>query len=69
MDYFSIIAYGLLVLLMALSAWWAVRSYKKAHWMRFVLSLTLFVLLGFGWSFFPVLLFLILAPIFGWSFS
>ncbi len=68
-DTFSIVAYSLLVLLMALTAWWAVRSYKKTHWMRFSVALILFVLLGFGWNFFPVLLFLIVGPFLGLSFS
>ena len=66
---FTPLAYGLLVVLMGLLAWWCFRAYKKALWVRFTFALILFVLLGFGWSFFPILLFLLLAPIFGWSFT
>ncbi len=69
MDTFSIVAVGILFVLMGLDAWWAFRSYKRQKWVRFVFSVALLVLMGFGWQFFPVILFLILAPIFGWSFS
>ena len=69
MDTFSIVALGILFVLMGLVAWWAFRSYKYQRWVRFVFSVALLVLMGFGWQFFPVLLFLTLAPIFGWSFS
>lgn len=68
-QYFTHIALGLLLVLMALCAWWAVRSYKAARWGRFGVSVVLLLLMGFGWNFFPVLLFLLLAPVFGWSFS
>lgn len=69
MDTFSIVSLGILFVLMGLTAWWAFRSYKHARWVRFAFSVALLVLMGFGWQFFPVILFLILAPIFGWSFS
>lgn len=60
---------GVLLLLMALCAWGAFRSYKAAHWGRFVLSVALLLVLGFGWNYFPILVFLLLGPVFGWSFS
>lgn len=66
---FTYVALGILLVLMGLSAWWAFRSYKNQHWARFSIAVALLVLLGLGWNFFPVLLFLLLAPIFGWSFS
>lgn len=66
---FTYVSLGILLLLMALVAWWAFRSYKHQRWVRFSFAVALLMLLGIGWNFFPVLLFLILAPIFGWSFS
>jgi hypothetical protein len=57
MDIFTISSLGLLLLLMALVAWWAFRSYKRQKWVRFAFSVALLVLMGFGWQFFPVLLF------------
>jgi len=69
MDTFSIISLGILFVLMGLTAWWAFRSYKLAHWVRFTIAVGLLVLMGFGWQFFPVLLFLIVGPFLGLSFS
>lgn len=69
MDLFTIATLGSLLLLMALVAWWAFRSYKNQRWVRFAFAVSLLVLLGFGWSYFPVIVFLLLAPVFGWSFS
>ena len=69
MDLFTIATLGLLLLLMALVAWWAFRSSKNQRWVRFSLAVLLLVILGFGWNYFPVIVFLLLAPIFGWSFS
>jgi hypothetical protein len=57
------------MVLMALCAWWCFRSYKNQRWIRFAVALALLVLLGFGYNYFPLLLFLVLAPVFGWSFS
>lgn len=65
----TIIAIGILIVLMGLCAWWALRSYKHAKWVQFTIATVLFVLLGYGWEFFPILLFLVIAPIFGWSFT
>ncbi len=69
MDTFTIVSLGLLLVLMALCAWWAVKSYKRQHWGRLGVSVVLLLILGFGWNYFPVVVFLLLRPIFGWSFS
>ena len=69
MDTFTLVSLGLLLVVMGLVAWWAFRSYKRQHWIRFSFAVLLLLLLGFGWNYFPLLVFLLLGPIFGWSFS
>ncbi len=69
MDTFSIISLVVLFILMGLDAWWAFRSYKRARWVRFAIAVTLLVLMGFGWQYFPVILFLLVGPFLGLSFS
>lgn len=69
MDAFTLATLGLLLALMALDLWWAIRSYRAQRWVRFVVATVLLVLMGFGWNYFPVIVFLLLGPVFGRSFS
>lgn len=61
--------YVLLLALMALTAWWAFRSYHRQCWVRFSVAVALLMAFGFGWNAFVVGFYLLGALLFGWSFS
>lgn len=60
---------GLLALLMGVCAWWGIHAYKRGKKAQCTIAVLILLVLGFGWQYFPTILFLILAPMFGWSFS
>lgn len=69
MDNFNLLAYTILALIIALLGSWGFRSYKAKHWARLTIAVLLIAIFGLGWQFFPILVFLIAAPIFGLAFS
>ncbi len=69
MDTFTIITLCVLLALLGLAGWWAVSAFKRQRWISFTIAFGLMLVLGFGWNYFPLLVWMILAPIFGWSFT
>ena len=69
MDTFTIASLCVLLVLIALTGWWAIRAFRAQRWVSFSFALVLLLILGFGWNYFPLVVFLLLGPIFGWSFS